>query len=187
MRLPDITSSHPIALRAVFSPVVPGGLRAVDGAWWPRSRDLAAELPALVTTLSRRDFTVARVAYHRDSWDGVVRKLPVAGRIIRLGWFRTIDPHLVSLTGLDTQDRQDLLVVPAMSDSQLAERVFAWIQEGHHHSRASTILTAADASLQGSPHSAPAAAHADQVAESRWESEGGSPRHHPVLTFRRPA
>ncbi|PZF80858.1 DUF5994 family protein [Jiangella anatolica] len=161
----------------MFSPIIRGDVRAVDGAWWPRSRDLAAELPALLAALSRRGLEVARVAYHRDSWDGQPSSLPVAGGIVRLGWFRTIDPHLVSITGLDIQDRQDLLVIAATSDPRLAARVFDWIQDGHHHHRrASTILTAAEASLQPpAPRSAPVIARPD-LAESTWESEGGSRR-----------
>jgi hypothetical protein len=186
MRLPN-TQLDDSAVRAVFSPIVRGDVRAVDGAWWPRSRDLAAELPALLAALWRRDLRVARVAYHRDSWDNDVRRLPVAGRIVRLGWFRTIDPHLVSLTGLDIQDRQDLLVLPPTSDPQLAARVFDWIQDGHHHHRsASTILTAVVASLQATARgSAPVAARLD-LAEAAWESEGGSPRR-TRLNTRQPA
>ncbi|WP_051425912.1 DUF5994 family protein [Jiangella gansuensis] len=184
MRLPD--TEPDTAVRAVFSPVTGHDLRAVDGAWWPRSRDLVAELPALAAELSRRDFTVTRVAYHRDSWDGAIRKLPVAGKIIRFGWFRTIDAHVVSLTGADTQGRLDLLVVPAQSDPQLAGRVFARIEEDQHHDSASAILADAEANLQTPALSEPVAARADRVAESAWESEGG-PMRQPVATAGRPA
>lgn len=186
MRLPD-TESNDTAVRAVFSPIVRGEVRAVDGAWWPRSRDLAVELPALVAVLARCDFRVARVAYHRDSWDCEIRKLDVAGRMVRLGWFRTIDPQLVSFTRLDRQDRQDLLVVPATSDRRLAARVFDWIRDGHHHDRgASTILTEAEASLQvAAPRSAPVTVRADLAAQSLWESEGGSSRQ-PVQSTGKP-
>ncbi|HEX2299590.1 MAG TPA: DUF5994 family protein, partial [Pseudonocardiaceae bacterium] len=36
----------------------------LDGAWWPRTRDLTQELPALVEELDRRGIRVARVAYN---------------------------------------------------------------------------------------------------------------------------
>jgi hypothetical protein len=33
----------------------------VDGAWWPRSRDLAAELPVLIAVLAARLGSIVRV------------------------------------------------------------------------------------------------------------------------------
>ena len=36
---------------------------AVDGAWWPRSTDLAAELPGLVAALDERGVRISRIAY----------------------------------------------------------------------------------------------------------------------------
>jgi hypothetical protein len=47
----------------------------MDGAWWPRSRDLEAELPGLLDVLWTADRDVDRVSYPIDSW------LPV-----RVGW-----------------------------------------------------------------------------------------------------
>ncbi|WP_166347378.1 DUF5994 family protein [Phytoactinopolyspora limicola] len=173
-RPPDSKSGHPSTLRAAFRPTVTGDVRAVDGAWWPRSSDLATELPALVAALSRRGFIVARVAYHQTSWNnGVGKKLATGGTTVQLGWFRTIDPHLVSLTSRHGNYRLDLLVVPADSSPLLAERVFATIQHDNHHNRASDIL-AAHAPVQAEPPVAPAAAHADRVAKTAWESEGGA-------------
>ncbi|MFL6122246.1 DUF5994 family protein, partial [Actinophytocola sp.] len=51
----------------------------VDGAWWPRSRDLAAELPALVTVLAVRLGRISRVAYALSSWDATPRRFEVDG------------------------------------------------------------------------------------------------------------
>ncbi len=143
-----------------------GDNSAFDGAWWPRSRDLATELPALVAALAARGFATARVAYSQQSWDGVLKRLPVAGRIIRLGWFRTIDPNSVSLTSRDGQSRVDLLVVPSASDPELATRAFERALDWRNRSGASATLTAAAASLADSRTAA--------AAETVWESEGGS-------------
>ncbi|TDC50933.1 hypothetical protein E1212_13390 [Jiangella ureilytica] len=115
----------------------------LDGAWWPRSRELAAELPALLTALQERDVVVARVAYGPDSWEPAGRKTRVAGRVIALGWFRTIDPHSVSVTSLDGRDRLDLLVVPPDDDKALAGRAFALVLDGHDRDGASATLAAA--------------------------------------------
>src|SRR3954462_6421140 len=41
---------------------------AVDGGWWPRSRNLAAEVPALLSVLADRLGTVEGVSYNPDDW-----------------------------------------------------------------------------------------------------------------------
>ena len=40
----------------------------LDGAWWPRSADLAIELPGLLSTLAHRLGPVNLVGYHVDAW-----------------------------------------------------------------------------------------------------------------------
>lgn len=155
------TTSTPQTARTAFKPLPVGRDSVLDGVWWPRSRDLAAELPALLTTLAERDVVVARVAYGADSWEPAGRKARVAGRVIALGWFRTIDPHSVSVTSLEGRDRLDLLVVPPDGDEAVAARAFALVLGGHDRDGASATLAAATAD-------------ADTEAEHGWESEGGS-------------
>jgi hypothetical protein len=90
---------------------------AFDGAWWPRSRDLGAELPELVAALATLGVRVERFTYSVDAWDHPVqRKVVVAGRSVRTGAFRTMDQRLVSLT-VDGDRRVDLLVVPPEADA----------------------------------------------------------------------
>ncbi|MFD0383342.1 DUF5994 family protein [Streptomyces stramineus] len=45
-----------------------GGPRRIDGVWWPRTRDLAAELPALLTVLAARWGRVTHVTADSDMW-----------------------------------------------------------------------------------------------------------------------
>ena len=40
----------------------------VDGAWWPHSADLAAELPDLLSVLSVRLGPIGRVIYKMNEW-----------------------------------------------------------------------------------------------------------------------
>ena len=40
----------------------------VQGAWWPRSTRLAAELPSLLDALSLRFDVIDRVRYHQNDW-----------------------------------------------------------------------------------------------------------------------
>jgi hypothetical protein len=90
---------------------------AFDGAWWPRSRDLGAELPELVAALGTLGVRVERFTYSVDAWDHPVqRRVVVAGRSVRTGAFRTMDQRLVSLT-VDGDRRVDLLVVPPEADA----------------------------------------------------------------------
>ena len=39
-----------------------------DGGWFPRSRDLAVELPELIAELDRRGVRVERFTYALDAW-----------------------------------------------------------------------------------------------------------------------
>lgn len=157
------TDAVRVAFRAVSRP---SDHAALDGVWWPHSRDLAAELPALVAALGARGFATGRVAYSRQSWDGVLKRLLVAGHVIRLGWFRTIDPNSVSMTSRDGRKRVDLLVVPSASDPELASQAFERVLAPANRGRASATLAAAAASLADS--------QADAAARTVWESEGGS-------------
>ena len=57
----------------------------VDGAWWPHSDDLAAELPDLLAVLSVRLGRIDRVLYNVNEWaKPPSRKLETGGRLVRL-------------------------------------------------------------------------------------------------------
>ena len=92
------------------------GASAFDGAWFPRSRDLAVELPELIAELDRRGVRVERFTYALDAWSPVTRKLEVQGRIVRTGGFRSMDAGVVCLTWTGGSRRADLLVVPPETD-----------------------------------------------------------------------
>lgn len=89
---------------------------AFDGAWWPRSRDLATELPELVAALQLLGVRMERFTHPVEPWGPVDRKVVVNGRVVRTGAFRNMDAQLVSLT-VDGGRRLDLLVVPPEADA----------------------------------------------------------------------
>jgi hypothetical protein len=89
---------------------------AVDGAWWPRSRDLATELPELIAALDLLGVRMERFTHPAEPWGPVARKVVVNGRTVRTGAFRSMDPQLVSLS-VDGGRRIDLLVVPPEADA----------------------------------------------------------------------
>ena len=87
-----------------------------DGAWWPRTRDLAAEVPELVAELERRGVRIERFTYALEAWSPAPRKLLVNGRVIRTGGFRSMDPQVVCIVWRGGQRRANLLVVPPETD-----------------------------------------------------------------------
>ena len=92
------------------------GNSAFDGAWFPRTRDLAVEVPELIAELERRGVRVERFTYSLDAWLPVPRKITVSGRLVRTGGFRSMDPLVVCLTWDGGTRRADLLVVPPETD-----------------------------------------------------------------------
>jgi Family of unknown function (DUF5994) len=100
------------AVRLTLLDAVQGEHTMLDGAWWPHSDSLVDELPPLIAELRRRGAHITRVTYNPDLWGPAPRRLEVDGRIIHLGWFRGIDPHLLGLTEANGRHRLDLLVVP---------------------------------------------------------------------------
>jgi Family of unknown function (DUF5994) len=86
---------------------------AVDGGWWPHSRNAPAELPGLIAALdSRPGVRVQRLSVHRDDWDEIPHRLTVdGGHRIRVDWFTIIPHHTISVTTAG-KGTIELLVVP---------------------------------------------------------------------------
>ena len=93
----------------------------VDGAWWPRSRDLAAELPDLIAGLAERIGPVEQLSYNLTAWTASPRKVTVNGSLVRLGGFRSQHPDTVDVLG--AKRRLTLLVVPPAASPKAAQRV----------------------------------------------------------------
>ncbi|OBC06243.1 hypothetical protein A5784_10120 [Mycobacterium sp. 852013-50091_SCH5140682] len=91
----------------------------VDGAWWPHSDDLAAELPDLLAVLSVRLGRIDRVIYNLNEWATPSRKLATGGRRVRLDGYRRQPTNTIEVQGLDGS-RIVLLVVPPNTDREMA-------------------------------------------------------------------
>lgn len=94
----------------------------VDGAWWPHSNDLAAELPDLVAVLSVRLGTIARVAYNRAEWTVGLRKMHVDNQVIRLDGYDRQPVHTLGVTGRSGWSIV-LLIVPVQTVAEDAHNV----------------------------------------------------------------
>ena len=73
----------------------------LDGAWWPRSLELAAELPASVDALSDRLGELAVVAYHRNAWTQAPPQMQIDGGTVQLQGCTSDGPATVMLIGHD--------------------------------------------------------------------------------------
>jgi hypothetical protein len=160
----------------------PGQPTMLDGAWWPRTRSLGEELPGLVEELHRRGIRVTRVAYNPDAWETAPRRMAADGRIIRLGWFRSIDPQLLDLTGDPTRGRLDLLVVPPDTAEAAARQAFTAASDRANRRTPTALLAALHPAAAPVPPPRPAVdrvavaeAAAGVEAMAVWDSEGGRP------------
>jgi hypothetical protein len=91
-----------------------------DGGWWPRSRDPATELPALIAAVTDRLDPVLRITLDAAGWDGRPQVImTVEGREVRLDWFGERDAHTISLIG-SRRSRLDLMMIPSDTATILA-------------------------------------------------------------------
>jgi hypothetical protein len=124
------------------------GTGAVDGGWWPRSRDPDAELPGLIAGLDASVGPITRVALNLDAWDSAPRRVAVDGRRVRVGWFRHMDAHTIGLTRA-AQDRVVLLVVPPQATPAAAHIAMAMAADGANSAGPADILATAGIGGQG--------------------------------------
>ncbi|MET7514505.1 DUF5994 family protein [Streptomyces sp. NPDC005480] len=95
----------------------------LDGAWWPRSHDITAELPALVAELTSHFGPIMRVGLDSAAWEALPTRLIIDDRVVH------IDAHEVGDgTALVTRGDEELfvlLVVPPESEPEAARAAMA--------------------------------------------------------------
>jgi Family of unknown function (DUF5994) len=136
-----ISTSEPVVARLRLRP--DASVRSIlDGAWWPRSREPVTELTNLIAALDLRPTLVTSVMLNGRAWDSHPRRIRVAGRVVRLGWFASLDACLVIATTSNDQ-RVDLLVVSADATPAPAHAAMGIAVDGAPTLRAADIMTAA--------------------------------------------
>ncbi|WP_405880690.1 DUF5994 family protein [Streptomyces sp. NBC_01136] len=141
----------------------------IDGAWWPRSRDLTAELPALTAVLDPLWGRITRVTVNPTFWPVIPRKVPVQGHAVKVGWFEAEqDPHKLLLLSY-TVGRWDLLVIPPETDAVTATRLMTTATDPARSLTASGLVKEAKLFRVA----AEAEAAWDSTREKVWDSEGG--------------
>lgn len=94
----------------------------VEGAWWPRSRDLQTEAADLVDHFPDTAGRVGRMLVSTPDWDSVPRKVVVGRGPVKVGSFPSDDTHLMVLS-MGDRSRVRLVVVPHDTDPEAAATV----------------------------------------------------------------
>jgi Family of unknown function (DUF5994) len=117
----------------------------LDGGWWPRSADPAAELPGLILDLDKRHGRITRVLLGAGDWNASrPSRLQVGGagnRVVRLGWFASMPAGL--LTAISASDRRtDLVTIPPDTGEQNAGAAMEQAAKAGNREHAPAILAA---------------------------------------------
>ncbi|WP_174575761.1 DUF5994 family protein [Nocardia miyunensis] len=137
---------------------------AVDGAWWPRTTDLVAELADLEALLAGRAGIVDRIMYNMTAWQPAPRRTMIGGRSVHLDGYRHLPTHTLCVLGLD-RTRLVLLVIPAATETAAVQALLsAASQPGNE-------LTADELMAAGTRHSLDRTQN--EAALRRWDDEGG--------------
>ncbi|QKW17973.1 hypothetical protein HUT16_01880 [Kitasatospora sp. NA04385] len=114
----------------------------LDGAWWPRSRDLLLELPSLAAEIDERWGRITRITVNPAQWPVIPRRIPVTGHTVHAGWYTTEqDEHMIMVCSYAPR-RLELLVVPPGTDSADAARLMAAAADPANTRTASELLAA---------------------------------------------
>jgi hypothetical protein len=95
-RTPSTQAQQRVALRLHLAG--PSERAAVDGSWWPQSRDLAIELADLVDHFPKQHGEVHRVVFSRPDWDTAPHRVRVARGLVKVGSYPRDDSHQVWLS-----------------------------------------------------------------------------------------
>ncbi|MFE9369617.1 DUF5994 family protein [Streptomyces sp. NPDC006711] len=136
----------------------------LDGAWWPRSRNLDAEFPALLDALDETWGRVTRVTVNPTHWPVIPHKVPVTGHTLHVGWFTEQDPDKVILLSRGA-GRWDLLVIPPETEPAAAAQLMSAAALPGSVLTAGALLTA-EAVTGGAVEA--------RGGEDAWEAEGGA-------------
>ncbi|MEV6053516.1 DUF5994 family protein [Streptomyces sp. NPDC052107] len=167
------SSSSPLRL-TLASAGAPQAL--IDGAWWPRSRNLTEQLPALVECLDPLWGRITRVAVSRTFWPVIPGEVPAHGHMVRVGWSNAgQDPYKLLLLSY-TFGRWDLLVIPPETDPATAAHLMATATDPSRSLTATGLIHEAGRFRAA----AEAAADSDSLREAVWDSEGGHDARHPA-------
>ncbi|MCX5585587.1 DUF5994 family protein [Streptomyces erythrochromogenes] len=112
----------------------------LDGAWWPRTRDIETELPALISVLTGHLGPITRVGVDASAWNGLPARLVVDGRVVHLDSDPVGDDTVLITRGHN--DHFALLVVPPDTATDAAREAMASAVRADNITQAAQILVA---------------------------------------------
>jgi Family of unknown function (DUF5994) len=143
----------------------------VHGAWWPRSDDLAAELPDLLSVLSVRLGPIGRVVYNLTDWRTTATELVTSGCAVQLDGYRCRTPNTVEV--LDAEGNKIvLLVVPFNTGPDQAHAIVMAAAASGNVSRVDALLMISVKDREGRTKRAAARERWDLQAEPLLASSG---------------
>lgn len=110
----------------------------LDGAWWPRSRDIGAELPALLSALTAHLGPVTRVGLDTAAWEGLPTRLVVDDRVVHIDSSPVGDDTVLITRG--DQDLFSLMVIPPHATPEAAHAAMAQAVRADNITQAGQIL-----------------------------------------------
>ncbi|MET9830978.1 DUF5994 family protein [Streptomyces sp. NPDC006385] len=110
----------------------------LDGAWWPRSHDIGAELPALLSALTEHLGPLDRVGLDATAWEGLPTRIVVDDRVVHVDSFPVGDDTVLITRG--DRDLFSLLVIPPDTTTEAAHAAMAQAVLAGNPSTAEQIL-----------------------------------------------
>ena len=182
-RSTSTNQSSPPVPRLLLGPARSPGTQ-LDGGWWPRSADPAAELPGLVLALQGHGppgdhGPITHILLRVSDWDSRPRRLRIEGlegltdtRVVRLSWFDTLPTGLLTVISADGH-RIDLLTVPPYTEENVAWAAMGQAAQAGNRIPTPDILASITTRAAPTPRTS-----TEATPESNWESEGGRLRDH---------
>jgi Family of unknown function (DUF5994) len=136
------------------------GLGALDGAWWPRSRNLETELADLVDNFPATSRRIVHAVYSAPDWRPAHRRIKTKQGVMKVGSFPNDDSHRIMLS-MSSREILHLMVIPPHSSPALALSVMVTAASPGNRDSAATILQDAQQ------------AEDDEDAAGRWSDDGG--------------
>ncbi|MGW2041175.1 DUF5994 family protein [Streptomyces virginiae] len=112
----------------------------LDGAWWPRSRNVTIELPALITALTAHLGPITRVGLDTSTWQDVPTRLVIDGQVVHLDADPVGDDTVLVTRGHN--EHFALLVVPPDTTADAAREAMARAVRADNITQATQILIA---------------------------------------------
>ncbi|MFF7986046.1 DUF5994 family protein [Streptomyces sp. NPDC007901] len=112
----------------------------LDGAWWPRTRDIETELPALISVLTGHLGPITRVGVDAAAWNGLPTRLVIDDQVVHLDSDPVGDSTVLITRGHN--DHFALLVVPPDTTADAAREAMARAVRADNITEAAQILIA---------------------------------------------